>query len=495
LIRYKYLFMKRLNIFLAALSLLLVSCTSKPPSDISLIETIENSLLPAVLVKGEEIDGFNIKERMQHYHIPGVSIAFLNGGEIVWAKGYGFASADSSRLVDESTLFQAASISKPVAALAALALVEEGKIGLDEDVNRYLKGWQVEENKFTREEKVTLRRILSHSAGFTVHGFGGYAFDDEVPTTVQVLNGEEPANSGRIYPDAAPGARYSYSGGGYTVMQKMLTDITGKAFPELMEEAVLSIIGMESSTYQQPLPEELQENAASGHYASGEMIEGRWHTYPEMAAAGLWTTPTDLLGYAVEVQQSYAGESNLILSQDMTREMLTPQINNHGLGPVTLGSGGFITFSHGGGNAGFSCSLYVFTKKRQGVAIMTNGDRGGELLSEILRSFSKVYDWKRYKPTIKSIVFLRDEELNRLAGQYQISFQGQDFIAEITVIENHLKGIKLWNDFSFEMYPESKSRFFNTDDGSEFEFSLDENNAVTGITIHEGSQVYFFRKI
>ena len=487
--------MKRFNIIFITLCLIAGSCTSKPDPDIALIETIENNLLPSLLVEGEEIEEYNIQERMEYYHIPGVSIAFLNGGEIVWAKGYGYTSKDSTRMVDENTLFQAASISKPVAALAALSLVEEGKIGLDEDVNLYLNGWQVEENEFTLEEKVTLRRILSHSAGLTVHGFAGYAFDDEVPSTIQVLNGEEPANSGRIYPDTTPGVQYSYSGGGYTVMQKMLTDITGMEFPQLMQEHVLSKIGMESNTYQQPLPEDLHENAAAGHHANGKMIAGRWHTYPEMAAAGLWTTPTDLLRYAIEVQQSYTGESNLILSREMTHKMLTPQMNYHGLGPATGGSGDLITFSHGGSNAGFRCSLYAFTKLGHGVAIMTNGDMGGQLMSEIFRSFSMVYDWEKYKPSIKLIAHLTDQEINRLAGQYQWTYQGQDLIVEIAVKENHLEGIQLWNDFPFEMYPESATRFFNKDDGSEFEFSMDEKGAVTGITIYEGSQEYFFKKI
>jgi CubicO group peptidase (beta-lactamase class C family) len=473
----------------------MVSCTSKPDPDIALIEAIENNLLPSVLVEGEEVEGMNILDRMEYYHVPGISIAFLNEGEIAWAKGYGYTSIDSTLMVDEHTLFQAASISKPVAALAALALVEEGKIGLDEDVNLYLKGWQVEENEFTRDEKVTLRRILSHSAGLTVHGFRGYALDEEVPDIISILNGEEAANSARIYPDTIPGVQYSYSGGGYTIMQKVLCDVTGKDFPELMEEAVLSKIKMYSSSYEQPLREDLWGRAASGHDASGKMIEGRWHTYPEMAAAGLWTKPTDLLKYAMEVQKSYKGESNLILSREMTEKMLTPQLNNHGLGPGVGGSGDSITLGHGGSNAGFRCNLYVFTKLGQGVAIMTNGERGGELMSEILRSFSRVYNWDRYKPDIKTIVPLNDEELSRLTGQYSLTYQGQDLIVEITVEENHIKGIQLWNDFHFEMYPESATRFFNKDDGAEFEFVLDENNALTGITIYEGSQEYFFEKI
>jgi CubicO group peptidase (beta-lactamase class C family) len=486
--------MKYISIFFVTFSLLLISCTPKPDPDIALIETIENNLLPAVVLEGREDLGMNIYERMAHYRVPGVSIAFLNGGKIVWAKGYGYTDADSTRPVDENTLFQAASISKPVAAMAALRLVEEGKIGLDEDVNLYLKAWQVEKNAFTEEEKVTLRRILSHSGGLTVHGFGGYAFDEEVPDVLQVLNGEEPANSGRIYPDTIPGAVYRYSGGGYTIMQKMLCDVTGKAFPELMEETVLTRIGMENSTYSQPLPEAFRENAAAAHDGEGKMIKGRWHTYPEMAAAGLWTTPSDLLKYAVEVQKSYAGTSNKVLTQEIAHEMLTPQLNNHALGPATGGSGDSITFGHGGSNRGFRCRLQAFTKLGQGLVVMTNGSRGGELFSEIWRSFSASYGWN-YNPEIKSLYPISQEELEALAGQYLLTYQGNELVVVLSAEEDHLEGVQLWNDFSFGMYPESATRFFNMDDGAEFEFALDEQGAVKGITVYEGSQEYFFAKI
>ncbi len=486
--------MKRAHIYFLSVSLLLVSCTGRTDPDMALIEVVENNLLPPVIVEGEEIEGMNILDRMEYFHVPGVSIAFLNGGKIAWAKGYGYTSADSSRPVDAQTLFQAASISKPVAALAALALVEEGKIGLDEDVNRYLEGWQVEENQFTSDEKVTLRRILSHSAGLTVHGFGGYAGGEDVPELVQILNGEDPANSGRIYPDTTPGSIYRYSGGGYTIMQKMLCDLTGESFPDLMEQRVLSRIGMNSSTYQQPLPEERWENAACGYRATGDMVEGRWHTYPEMAAAGLWTTPTDLLKYVMEVQLSYAGVSNRILSREMTQEMLTPQMDDHGLGPGTGGSGDSIFFSHGGANEGYRCVLLAFTTLGQGLVIMTNGDRGGELISEIQRSFSTQYGWP-FQPEVKVIVPLVEEQLEALKGQYRLIYQGQELDLEITVVGDHLKGTQLWNEFQFEMYPESATGFFNREDGAEFEFSLDENGMPAGITIYEGSAEYFFQKI
>ena len=265
-----------------------------------------------------------------------------------------------------------------------MTLVEEGLLDLDTDVNRYLESWKVPENEYTAIEKVTLRRLISHTAGLTVHGFRGYAFDEQVPTTIQVLNGEEPANSNPILPDTIPGAIYRYSGGGFTVMQLMLCDITGKSFPEILEERVLSKLGMDNSTYLQPLPETLSALAAIAHRSDGSPIKGNWHTYPEMAAAGLWTTPTDLAKFAIEIQKSITGESNLILSREMVEQMLTEEKDGYGLG---LGLGGVndsIRFVHGGSNEGFRCYMIAYTNLGKGAVIMTNGDQGSTLISEIL---------------------------------------------------------------------------------------------------------------
>ncbi|HDZ40689.1 MAG TPA: serine hydrolase [Bacteroidetes bacterium] len=484
--------MKKLIIFFLSLAVIIASCNQKgTDKDVALIEKIGNNLMPAVIIEGDTMVSYSIYERMEHYNVPGVSIAFINDGEIKWAKGYGYLSADSNRQVDENTLFQAASISKPVAALAALQLVEEGKLGLDDDVNQYLKAWQLEENEYTRDEKVTLRRILSHSAGLTVHGFGGYSFTDTVPGIIQVLNGEKPSNSGRIYPDTIPGSIYRYSGGGYTVMQKMLTDMSGMDFPELMEKSVLSEIGMTNSTYQQPLPAEYEANAAAGHEPDGSMVEGRWHTYPEMAAAGLWTTPTDLLRYALEVQNSLEGKSNSILSQWMTEEMLTPQMNSHGLGPGVSGEGDSLRFSHGGANKGYRCQLMVFARNGQGVAIMTNSDNGGQLIPEIMRSFSHVYNWSFNKPLMKRTVEMTGEVLNSFTGNYSITWQGNEMIFEIKMKDDHLHGTQQWDGIEFDLYPESDLVFFNIDDGTSFEFIRTESGEITELVIR---REYNFKK-
>src|SRR5919108_1750591 len=289
------------------------------------IARIESGLRFPVAIRGKTPPRMRLDQRMLVHKVPGVSIAVIDSFRIVWARGYGVREAGGSDSVTTETLFQAASISKPVAALAALRLVQEGVLDLDEDVNRKLKSWKIPESPFTATQPVTLRRLLSHSAGLTVHGFRGYAATEAVPTFLQIVNGEAAANSRAIRVDTFPGARWRYSGGGYTVMQQVLVDVSGKSFPELMRTKVLNPLGMTRSTYEQPLPPHLLGTAASGHRSDGTVVPGKWHTYPEMAAAGLWTTPTDLARYAIEIQLSRAGRSNKILSTAIVNEMLSPQ--------------------------------------------------------------------------------------------------------------------------------------------------------------------------
>ena len=252
---------------------------------------VEQGLLTPVVLKGTA-PGMSLPDRMANYRVPGISIAIINDGRIEWAKGYGVTEAGGSTPVDTSTLFQAASISKPVAAMAALRLVEQGKLSLDADVNASLRTWRLPGNDFTRTEKVTLRRLLSHNAGTTVHGFRGYAQGEAVPSVVQILNGERPANSAAVRVDTLPGALWRYSGGGTTIVQLLMHDVTGKAFPTLMRESVLGPVQMVHSGYEQPLPAARGPFAAIGHSSSGAAIAGKWHTYPELFAAGLWTTRT-----------------------------------------------------------------------------------------------------------------------------------------------------------------------------------------------------------
>src|SRR5215470_15498890 len=364
------------------------------------IQRVENGLLPAVMIKGQTT-AMKLAERMAHYKVPGLSVAVINNGKIEWARVYGLVEKDGAKPVTPDTLFLAGSISKPVAALAALRLVEQGKLNLDEDVNLKLKTWKAPENEFTREKKVTLRGLLSHSAGLTVHGFPGYAVDAPMPTLVQILNGEKPANTSAIRVDIAPGSRWRYSGGGYTVMQLLLMDVTGKSFPELTRELVLAPAGMRQSTYENPLPKSLEALAATAHSWNGDKVKGRWHIYPEMAAAGLWTTPTDLARCAIEVQRSLRGDANNVLSADMTSQMLDAGIGKHGLGFEIGGSPENPFFWHGGIDAGFEAVLAAYQRSGNGAVVMTNAQGGHLLAHEILRGVASVYGWPDFHPIVR----------------------------------------------------------------------------------------------
>jgi CubicO group peptidase (beta-lactamase class C family) len=300
--------------------------------------------------------------------------------------------------VTSSTMFQAASISKAVSATGALYLVEQGKLSLDEDVNKELTTWKVPENEFTATQKVTLRRLLSHNAGTTVHGFPGYAVGEPIPTLVQILNAEKPANTAPVRVDLVPGTKQRYSGGGVTIEQLLIMDVTRKPFPQFMQQAVLGPIGMSNSTFQQPLPPAMAAHAAAGTLADGKPVPGKWHIYPELAAAGLWTTPTDLAKFGIEIALSRNGKSNRVLGEAMTRQMLTPQSGDVGLG-FFLGTGGNPNvFEHGGSNAGYRCIMMMLTDTGQGLAIMTNSDRGMDVGGYLIESIAKEYGWKYTPP-------------------------------------------------------------------------------------------------
>ncbi len=342
----------------------------------------------AMAPAADDLDMF-VQSQMIERRINGLSLAVIQDGKIE-ARAYGVIERGGA-VVTTSTLFQAGSISKPVAALGALRLVEQGLLSLDEDVNAKLKSWKVPENEFTQTQKVTLRRLLSHSAGLTVHGFPGYDVNVRMPSTVEVLDGA--GNTAAVRVNVAPGSLSRYSGGGYTIMQLLVSDVSGKPFAQFMREAVLTPIVMTSSTYQQPLPPDRASQTASGYDASGSAVSGRWHVYPEMAAAGLWTTPTDLARFALEIQQSLAGTSNKVITQAMTRQQLTVQMGSYGLGLALSGTGDARRFGHNGRDEGFDALLLASVETRQGLVVMINANDNSGAMSRILQFVAKKYSW------------------------------------------------------------------------------------------------------
>jgi CubicO group peptidase (beta-lactamase class C family) len=336
--------------------------------------SVERLLRPAVRIAGQPDSAFDIRDRMDYWHVPGMSVAIIDNFKIVYAKGFGVTDFGTGKPVDTTTLFQAGSISKPVFATGVLRLVEQGKLSLDEDVNAKLKSWHLPESRFTEREKVTLRRLLTHTAGLTVWGFPGYAFTDVVPTVPQVLDGTRPANTAAVRNDTTPGARWLYSGGGFTIAQLLASDVAGEPFPSLMRRLVLGPAGMTRSTYENPLPASRHADAAAGHERVDTPVPGRFHTYPEMAAAGLWTTAPDLARWALALTRSYNGEANGVLSPDMARQMVSKMVTigqntgggTFGLGVGVEGDGESIAFMHNGRDEGFVAVMKVWPKLGRG---------------------------------------------------------------------------------------------------------------------------------
>jgi len=347
------------------------------------------------LLRADKVDDV-VAAQMSKRHIPGLSLAVIEGGVIVRTQGYGVTGEKGSKPVDVDTLFLAGSISKSVTALGALRLVENGKLSLDSDINGSLKTWHLPENEFTKNKKVTLRLILSHSAGITVQGFEGYVAGGPVPTLVQVLDGLKPANSKAIRVDTIPGTQWRYSGGGYTIAQQAIIDVAGEAFPEFMQHNVLRPLEMSASTFAQPLPKELEPKAATGFSAIDEPVPGKWHIYPEMAVAGLWTTPSDLARYVIGVQQSYQGRSNPVISQQMTQEMLKEQMRSDGLGVFLLGKGATRRFGHNGRDEGFDAFMIGYVERGQGAVIMMNTVDDSPAVARITDAIADTYGWPDY---------------------------------------------------------------------------------------------------
>ncbi len=443
------------------------SCkTDKPDVALAGLHAIENGLLPAVHVKGDSVTAFNLQERMAHYSVPGLSMALVENGEIKWAKGYGIANSENGSEVGTTTLFQAASISKPLAALAILQMVENGILDLDEDVNTYLKDWKIPENNFTQAHKVTLRGLLTHTAGVTVHGFPGYKQSDTFPSIAEVLNGQ--GNTTKVYVDTIPGSIWRYSGGGYTILEKIVEDQSGLSLDEYMSRHIFPEIGMENSTFQQPLGQEYHALASAAYDADGKIIEGYWHNYPEKAAAGLWTTPTDLAKYCITIHRVLSGKAKGVLSGETMEAMLTKHLNGWGLGPSLSGEGDSLIFMHGGKNAGFTNNLVSFAHRGNALIIMTNADSGRPLISEIERAVSSHYRWGIRNQRIVETIQLPTEAIHKFAGSYKMAdpMIALDFTAESG------KLIATGEIGRFQFIPMSDVKFIDLESGYEIDFQL-----------------------
>lgn len=447
------------------------------------IRQVEDNLGGWVNIQ-DSVNGWNLQERMKYYHIRGLSIAVVHDYTIEWARGYGAMDTATQQPVTTRTLFQAGSISKSLNGVGVLKLVQDKKIDLNTDINQYLQSWKFPYDSLSKGKKITIAHLLSHTAGLTLHGFPGYERGDTIPSITEVLNGKPPANTEPIRSQFEPGLRFQYSGGGTTISQLIVMDVTHQPYDVYMWNNVLKPLGMTMSSYTQPPSVDKQKFLATGYHPDGKEVKGKYHVYPEQAAAGLWTNPTDLSKYIIETQLSLQGKSNKVLSQQMTRLRLTPYIDsNAAYGVFIEKKGNEKYFGHNGADEGFLSAYTGSFENGNGVVVMVNSDVGN-ILSEVVNSVAKVYGWKDYyKPVVKKIVPVADSLLDAYVGNYlldrdsiMISRQGSEVMLAVNRVQ------------TFKIYFTSPEDFFTRDINLEFKFEKDATGKVKDIYFKQGAQ-------
>lgn len=333
---------------------------------------------------------WSLKERMAFYNANAVSIAVIKDYKLEWTKAYGFADVSEKRAATPQTLFQAASISKSINSLGILKLVQEGKLSLTDDINSYLKDWKFPYDSVSKGKKITIAQLLSHTAGLSIGGFGGYQIRKDLPTTIQTLDGLLPSNSGAVRSVFEPGLKFQYSGGGTTITQLILENVTGEKYEDYIGKNILTPLNMTESSFNQPPSERKTKLLATGYHGNGKKVEGKYHIYPEKAAAGLWTNPSDLAKYIIETQLSLLGNSNKILAKELSEQRL-----NDNLGVFLNDLKGTKYFCHSGGNEGFVCYYEGSLEGGNGIVVMTNGRNFG-MVQEIVNSVASLNNWKNY---------------------------------------------------------------------------------------------------
>jgi CubicO group peptidase (beta-lactamase class C family) len=453
------------------------------------IKHITNNLRPTTGLEGKFNPPQTLSHRMAYYHTPGVSIAVINDFEIEWAQGFGLRDKRSRSKVTTETLFQAGSISKPIFALGVMRLAQDGQLNLDDDIRDYLSSWYVPANEGW-QPKITWRQLLSHTAGLTVHGFPGYQASEKLPTVLQILNGEAPANTAKVEVNILPGTQFRYSGGGITVGQQALVDLLKKPFPQIMTELVLDPLGLTNSTYEQPLPKYWNKRASTAHPWKGIPLKGKFHIYPEMAAAGLWTTATDLAKVGIELLQVlHARKAHTLLTPEAIETMLHPQLDYQNVGEGEFVGLGFFGngkeegfyFGHGGWDEGFVALMRFYKDLGKGAVVMINSNEGFPLLDELMRALAQEYEWPDALPKEKTPIRLAN--IQKYAGLYATK-AGMQF--RVSVIGEGLM-LQHGQQTPLPIFPLSELEFFTNALNAAIHFERDDKADIVALTVRQES--------
>lgn len=414
--------------------ILAISCSSvhafgQSKEVLNKIKQVENNLHkpPSFIWKDSTLQSFNIYDRMKLYNVPAISIAVIEDGKLVWARAYGLADKTENKPVDNNTLFQAASISKSLNSLAIMKLAENNQLDLNKDIRDYLKTWTFPDNEFSKGKTITLKSLLSHTAGLSVHGYWGYTREDKIPTINEILDGKFPANNDPVKPVLEPNQKLQYSGGGTLITRKIIEDNINSNYRKLLSSTVLEPLQMTRSTFYAPF-ETNDVNFASAYNKDGKEIAGKYHVYPEYSPDGLWTTATDLSKFIIDIQKSLKGETKALLSQKSAIEMTTPVKENGALGVYIREFDGEKYFYHTGGNEGYSCVYMGGISNGKGVVMLTNSDNGEALYTEIIASISRVLGWNVFKAEERNRYIASENDIKRLTGSY-LNKNGQSTVS------------------------------------------------------------------
>ena len=441
----------------------------------------QDALFVKFAVKGQKLT--TLQDQMAAFHVNGLSIAVINDYKVEWAKGYGWANVEEKKQVTPATLFEPGSISKSLNALGVMKLVHDKKIDLQTDINRYLKSWQFPYDTASHGKKITIANLLSHTAGLTVHGFPGYYYGDSFPTIPQILDGKPPANTSAVRSMFEPGLRYEYSGGGTMISELIQMDITGKPYDKYIEQTVFKPLRMYNSFFTQPPPPGKKNLLATAYGGDGKPIKGNYPILIEQAAGGLWTTPSDLAKFIIDIQLSAQGRSNKVLNKETTQLMLTPYVDKSAaLGVFIDTINGTRYFKHDASNQGFSGLYYASLEEGKGIVVFINSDAGFAVVPQLLTAVTNVYNWKGFatkaKPIVKETVELTPAMADKFAGVYR----DPNGLLIVVTQKDGLLWYRAGGGFSWKMYFTSADAFINLESLSEKQFYTSPDGKVTGFS-------------
>jgi CubicO group peptidase (beta-lactamase class C family) len=380
-----------------------------------------SNLLRSRVLTSETIPYQKLAARMAHYGVPGVAVAIIENGEVVFAQGYGVTQQGSDEAVNADTLFSVGSVSKTITAALTLKMAEQQQVDLNNDIRPQLASWRLPESEFMTADGMNLRMLLSHTAGLNIHGFADYQPGEALPNVLQTLNGEHPAKNEALTLVSRPGERYRYSGGGYTLVQQLLSETAQQSFPALTKDILTKPLGMARSTFQNPLPESVK-NVAKAHNRDGDAVAlpRGYESFPEMAASGFWTSANDLSKFVQMLLKSYTQGG--YLSQAMAIDMMTRVApSQHGLGPRVEGVGDQFMFHHGGANDSYRAWIEGHLATGNGLVVLTNGSNGSSLFVEIRNAVADAMEWKINQAVKVPSIKISPQQLETYTGQYEVN--------------------------------------------------------------------------